>query len=513
MGQVLEKTAARSAHWVWRLALLFLIAPGAASACDQFSIGLNKFDLALQYIGRASGGDGSAAYTQVTRAMARKAISDAALAGVTYFRISASGFKPHDLDLWVKNPTLYWAALDQMMADLHAAGICVVPVLAWNPVQFPTMASESISAMLTDPKSASWQLLERYVRDFIGHYSNSSSLLFYELTNELNNHVDIDGAAVCSRKKSAENCAAVSNFSTDQMNAFTARFASLIRSLDSSHKISSGFSLPRPAAQHLRHHPQWLGRADWTPDSREELEENLRDIHRSVDIISVHLYPPNSTRLGLTAGAQYRIAEIVQAAAARIGKPLFIGEFGQTDIRQAGPESFIARMTQEIPRLRVPFSAVWIWEFYQVAPDAPYQSEPSSFSLEPGYTDSLIDGIRQANASGRTRPAGELPDRPPEVVLTEPMECAALSGGSELFAVASSGAHAVEVVDFFVDGKSVGQVRQPPYRLSLPALDARGVVEIEARACSAGKCGSYRTRVVASSNAAAGAQCTVRALR
>ncbi len=47
-------------------------------------IGLNKFDLFLQYLGHASGGDGSAAYRVVTREMARKAIADAKNLGVGF---------------------------------------------------------------------------------------------------------------------------------------------------------------------------------------------------------------------------------------------------------------------------------------------------------------------------------------------------------------------------------------------------------------------------------------------
>jgi hypothetical protein len=494
------------------LAVVMLLgAPGAALACESSGIGLNKFDLALQYIGRASNGDGGPAHTQVTRAMARKAIGDAANLGVSYFRVSAGGYKPHDLDLWVKNPTQYWAALDSMMADLHQAGICIIPTLAWNPVQFPTMASESVTTMLTDPKSASWQLLERYVRDFIGHYGKGPDVLFYELTNELNNHADIDEVKVCARRKRAENCTAASNFSTDQMNEFMARFAALVRSLDSTHKISSGFTLPRPAAWHMRRHPQWLGRADWTPDSAEELEETLRDVHKSVDIISVHLYPPNSTRLGLASGEQYKIVAIVQAAASHIGKPLFIGEFGQNDIREANADSFFVHMTQEITRLKVAYSAAWIWEFYQVGLDAPYQSEPSYPSLEPGYTDVAIEAIRQANGTQRAAAAAARAAPAPAVVLTQPKECAAVNGGSELYAVASLGSRPVESVDFLIDGKSVGQVTRPPFTLSLPASGKSGLAEIEARACSAGKCSSYKTHVVMGADAAAGAQCQARA--
>jgi len=82
------------------------------------SIGLNKFDLVKQYTGLASGGDGSARYRRVTQAMGKKAIADARDAGVTYLRVSATGFapsaygRPGDLDLWVKNPSAYWAQVD-----------------------------------------------------------------------------------------------------------------------------------------------------------------------------------------------------------------------------------------------------------------------------------------------------------------------------------------------------------------------------------------------------------------
>jgi hypothetical protein len=502
------------------LTALLLVLPQVANAsCDRFTIGMNKFDLALQYIGRASGGDGSAEYIKVTRAMARKAIDDASHLGVTYFRVSATGFSPSragktgDLDLWLKDSARYWASIDQMMADLQAANICVIPVLVWNALQFPAMASEPLGALLHDTKSASWRLLERYVRDFVMRYRHSPNLLFYELTNELNSHADLDAERNCRKQKSADECALVSNFTTNDMNEFTGRVATLVRSLDEGHKISSGFTLPRAAAQHLRRHPQWSGGgADWTRDSADELETNLRDIHASVDIISVHLYPEESLRLGLALGEEFKIASIVQSAAARIGKPLFIGEFGQRDILHAPEISFISNTILEIEKLQVPYSAAWVWEFYQLATDAPYQSAPSSYSLEPGYTDTVIDEISQVNARRRPQ-AGrrDTQDAPsaPTVVLTKPLECATVAPGSELFAVASYEGHAVASVDFFIDGKAIGRVVHPPYRLSLPSSErAGGVSEVEARACSiANKCSSYKTRVVLGQNLETTKQC------
>jgi hypothetical protein len=206
--------------------------------------------------------------------------------------------------------------------------------------------------------------------------------------------------------------------------------------------------------------------------------------------------------LSLNRGEEFKIVDIAQSAAFKIGKPLFIGEYGQRDIRSAPENSFFSNMTIEIERMKVPYSAVWVWEFYQFATNSPYESEASSFSLEPGYTDKQIDEIAQINikhAQLVSNPSPELTvSGPPIVILTKPLECAAVVPGSELFAVASHEGHTVSNVAFFIDGKEIGRVTQPPYRLSLPEYQRTNpVVEIEARACtSSNKCNSYKTKVV-----------------
>jgi hypothetical protein len=217
-----------NAHLPWLLAALLSTLPQAvAASCDQFTIGMNKFDLAAQYTGRASGGDGSAQYTTVTRAMARKAIADASRRGITYFRIAVSGFAPSrigqvsDLAMWLDDPSQYWASMDLMMEDLRAANICVIPVLIWNKYQFPAMASEPLGALMHNATSASWRLLERFIREFVTRYRSNTNLLFYDLTNELNLDADIDLEGSCKKKKSTEQCNLVTNFTTSDMIGFS----------------------------------------------------------------------------------------------------------------------------------------------------------------------------------------------------------------------------------------------------------------------------------------------------
>jgi hypothetical protein len=88
------------------------------------SVGLNKFDLFLQYLGHASGGRNSGyqveSYQKVTQAMAKKAIVDAHNIGVTTLRVSATGYYPiafdqpwsSDLELWEDDPAAYWALFE-----------------------------------------------------------------------------------------------------------------------------------------------------------------------------------------------------------------------------------------------------------------------------------------------------------------------------------------------------------------------------------------------------------------
>jgi len=140
-----------------------------------------------------------------------------------------------------------------------------------------------------------------------------------------------------------------------------------VKSFDPEARVSSGFSTPRPAAEHLRRRPASQGgKPDWTQDSKEELFRNIAAIHRTTDIISVHVYPGQET--GRFGSAQpVDIVRLLKEAADLAGKPLFIGEFGDSHIRQAAPGSFVDRTLDEIVALRIPYSA--LWAMCQVGPD------------------------------------------------------------------------------------------------------------------------------------------------
>ena len=501
----------RSSHWVASVGLGGGLAIGlfccsvSGAASPTPSVGLNKFDLFTQYQGVASGGDGGPSYQRVTQAMGKKAIADAHDIGVPFLRISATGYapsvygKPGDLDLWRRDPSAYWTLFDQMMADLHANGMRAVLTIVWNPSQFPAMTGETLPVMMRNPASKSYTLLSQYVTEFATRYRSHPALMFYELTNEMNLSADIDLVGYCRRSQPAPQCVPLGNYTTEDLVAFTGRLAGLIRKIDPTHPISSGFSVPRFNAEGLRENPEWKAGKAAPADTRDQFEHILRDSNEAADVISVHLYGTDDNKRFGSDDAAALLTE-VKKAADHIGKPLFVGEIGDDHALTAGANSFSARMLRNIVELRVPYSAVWVWEFYQSKPYATYDSAADDFSLEPGYTDQMIEKLKQANIDlGNPAPATKgAATTPPNVVLTWPLECAQLQPKQELYAVASDERVKLNRVAFWLDGKKLGQVTSPPYKFELDIADLpKGEHEIVARAVDTAENGSeWKTKVV-----------------
>ena len=455
----------------------------------QPAVGLNKFDLFRQYLGVSSGADNSSAiyYQTLEQTMAKKAIIDAKNIGVTYFRVSATGFapaaynEPGDLDLYISNPAAYFTLFDRMLSDLNNNGIKIVPVFLWNATQFPSITGETLLTMLTNPNSKSYLLLQRYIADFISHYKDNPAIDFYELTNELNLLADLDVVSDCNNNNPyPKTCFPLSNFTTDQMITFTSRLAGYIKSLDPNHLISSGFSIPRLAAEHLRQQPGFSPQGpDFTLDSVAEFQKNLIDIHQGLDIVSIHFYNMpveslgirDSERFGIKGATNADLLEIVKGTTDTAGKLLYIGEFGDFEpfIREDRRSLFAQAVLAKIVELKIPFSSPWVWEYYQFATYLESNNANTIFSLEPGLTDVFIATIKNANKSlGNSVPPIESPDvTPPQVIITWPLENAPLRRNQFVNAVASDNNGSIARVEFRVDGVLKATSVDPPFHFIL----------------------------------------------
>jgi Bacterial Ig domain len=453
--------------------LLITIAPAGAQVPQgalERVLGANKPDLLLQYLGNASGADGSPAARAVTMAMARKSLADAAGVGFGFLRIMAAGYGPsapppagapgqNDLALWQTDPALYWSRVDAMFDDLDAAGFRIVPSFLWNPLQFPALAHQTMADLITDPYSLSRALLQRYVRQFVSRYARRQTILFYELTNELNLEADLDIRGRCLKAASPGDCAAAGNFSSAQMTEFAGTMVRQIRRLDPTRKVGSGYALPRPNAMHLAAQPEFSGKgADWTPDTRAQFAAALEATGAPFELWSVHVYP-GDVRWGNPPGSEALTLRQAALAARESGRRIYLGEFGDSS-----DSPYLRAMLRELAfgTPRAEYAAVWVWEWYQQATwlSADLTSAPP-MSLEPGFTDPINRML--ANAAGGPHPTLAAPVN---VVLTTPLPCAALDGPIELYATASAaGAQPVDLVVFMVDERPVGVAFSAPFHV------------------------------------------------
>jgi hypothetical protein len=462
-----------TAHVLLLVAAALLPAPAGAAGNAEGSIGVNKYDLVLQYFGTASGGDGGPAFRRVTQAMAQKAIMDAKHSGIRYFRISATGYAPSgfglrgDLDLWRSDRTAYWQVVDRMMDDLARNGIQVIPSFVWNLRQLPAMTRETVRDLVTDPGSLSYRMLDEYVSEYAVRYRTHPALLFYEIGNELNLSADLDLVKRCIAAYGRPACEVQGNFSTDEMIAFTRRIAQRIRAFDTSRPISSGHSFPRSSAQHLRRAPEFsAGGPDWTKDSLEDLSAYLEATHAGLEVMSVHIYEGEPLP-GFLAPDAVGLVPLSARLARALGKTLFIGEIGGPSTDSAGAGAFLDRALSALGSQPVPYAALWVWQFYQTSTYRSFDHQNTYFNIEPGYSDRLLRRIAALNG---TAPAGDRKakdDVAPTVIITWPLECARVQDSFTVHVAASDDSGVPPRVELSQGERRLPAGDRPPYDIAI----------------------------------------------
>ena len=355
------------------------------------AVGVNKFDLLRQFV---MGGE--------EREKAERAIEQIAAAGFRVVRIAGCMFYPKEMNAWAGED--YWKRIDDMFAALRKAGLKAIPCLVWNTYLFPDIAHETLREMLTNRDSKSRQYVDFYISQFVERYKNEPSVLFWELWSELNLGADLESArpyGFYHLNVPAEGAPPVrvrtDNYSTDQMIPFLRELAQLVRSIDPKHLISSGHSIPRPSAQHLR----LAGtKGDWTMDSPAEAGIYLRDIHPDpIDIISIHIYNfyDDNIRFGNTDKDSAVILRQFKQMADRVGKPIIIGEAGGQafDDPNGGVPKFSRSVIDEAVAADYPLI---IWWMASVGDELRFE-----LNKTPQLNRLLLDAERRLKARAATR--------------------------------------------------------------------------------------------------------------
>ena len=342
------------------------------------AVSVNKWQLAIEYIGLGREPDPDHAV---------KSIQEAAKCGFNVIRFAANGFYAKDMNKWSLPD--YWDKMDGLIKAAKEAGVYLIPTLNWNTYLFPDMAGETVQDMMLNRDSKSRQYLELFIYQMVTRYKDEPTILFWELSNELNLGADLGymrpygfsdlnavdrGSAIWRVRKD--------NYTSDMMIKYVREISQFIKKLDSNHLIGSGYSTPRPPAQHLR-----TKNGDWTEDSLEDVTTYIRDTHPDpVDLISFHFYSNvDNMRFGNQDKNSASALKMLKQACDRVGKPVYIGETGGDYGPTLPRNSYTANVLAEAVKDNYPLIMLWVWDVPGDGCDITADKQPELIKLMQFY--------------------------------------------------------------------------------------------------------------------------------
>ena len=283
-----------------------------------------------------------------TYADARAALEAAAASGIRVFRFFGALYGDAN-KLWVRDPALFWSEYDRLVDDIERLGLYAVLSIGekmwWQVANAVTPGlNETLNDEVRNRSSVAWRLKAAYVEQVVVRYRGRRSILFWELGNELNLNVNL-AASFCGGGAQCYNTADMVQYQRDAV--------AIIRALDPARPVSSGFAAGRASAWHQEHCPdkaqQNCTSGYWGTDTKEQWLQMMGQQNDAVDIISLHSYDSDSpdscyfdahncSGTFASPGGSV-VAAAVEYAAATLGKPVYVGEYGGPGPTFTGPSA------------------------------------------------------------------------------------------------------------------------------------------------------------------------------
>ena len=293
----------------------------------------------------------------------RQGLARLGRAGIPFVRFMACGYWPVDNDLYLQDKEAYFRRLDSVVRAAEEERVGLIPSLFWHLPTVPDIVGEPLD-QLGNPRSKTIAFLRQYTTEVVNRYKQSPAIWGWEIGNEYNLAADLPNAAehrppVWPTLKTALTRSPRDDLKFSYMDVALRTFAETVRGLDPQRMIISGNSLPRASAYHnvLEH--------SWKADAPEQFREILlRDNPSPIDTICVHVYPEEKKQYPAGTRTLDELVGLVQQAARRQRKPLFIGEFG-VGVRGSKEQEQAAftELLAAIEKYQVPLSAFWVYDF------------------------------------------------------------------------------------------------------------------------------------------------------
>lgn len=287
---------------------------------------------------------------------------------IPFIRFMACGFWPKDWDLYRQDKAEYFRRMDAFVKAAEDRGIGLIPSLFWYLATVPDLVGEPCNQW-GNPESKTLAFMRAYIGEVVPRYVHSRALWAWELGNEYNLAADLPNAvdhrpAIVPHWGSPATRSEADDLTHDVIVTAFTEFAKEIRKYDPARLITTGNSLPRPAAHHMR-----IERS-WTQDTPDEFAANLLAVTPDpMNLISIHVYPGAHACFDRKDVSYAEILQLCMAAAAKAGKALFVGEFGASDAEKDGGVDAArkerADILAAIETTNVPLAAYWAFDITQ----------------------------------------------------------------------------------------------------------------------------------------------------
>ncbi len=269
--------------------------------------------------------------------------------GINYIRFDAIAFHFTAFQkYWIENRDIYFAKMDQFMADAEEAGMMLIPSILWNWGMPPELCGEDHSAW-GDPTSGTFRVMLDTFEEFVIRYKDSPAILMWEMGNEYAYSTDltnvVNNGHVYATLSDHEKC--------------REEVVKIIRYFDPYRPISSGDSIPRSSQWNLYEN------GTWEVDTYEDMAKALEMLNPDGMDISIHVYdwmdtdqrgrPYYDPTVWTEEGADRIAYEMIyhcKKVADDLGKILYVGEYaGEMSIKKQDgmtDEEMIAAGTEYI---------------------------------------------------------------------------------------------------------------------------------------------------------------------
>ncbi|MDD5140851.1 MAG: cellulase family glycosylhydrolase [Verrucomicrobiales bacterium] len=285
---------------------------------------------------------------------------------IPFVRFCATGFFPNDMKLYQKDREAYFRLMDGVVRCAEKNGIGLIPSLFWQNMCVPDMMGEHMDQW-GNPDSKTIAFMRQYTHEVVSRYRNSPAIWAWEFMNEWDSYCDLPNALTYLPKahypttnthlgqpavRTPQDYPKTTNFMVA-----TREFALAVRRDDPHRLIENGCSIGRNTAWHFYKENSFV------EDTAEQLGFML-DIRNPapIDLISVHCY---DELRGKRRNDEMERLDWAVAAARKIGKPIFVGEFqSPNDFAPDSPEyrKYFTNFLARLDRLKVPLAAVWVFD-------------------------------------------------------------------------------------------------------------------------------------------------------